>query len=222
MSDWGIGLPVAVCGLVFLWIGGSLVTGRYGVENAKYSVTRRIGSMEVRLYNEHIIASVGVKSSDIKSASNRGFRAVARYIFGGNVRREGISMTSPVQITKPINAEGAHEISFVLPSKYKDVDTLPLPTDPNVEIKKVSAGLQAVKRLGIPWHLGGWSKEEDFKRGFSELEAEAALAGLVFDPLTVKREVKAYDPPWTPFFLIRREVSLHPVEDSKCPPHVMR
>lgn len=112
-----IGIPVGVIGGgIVLWIVGSLLTGRHSVENWKTTSLRKLSNgAELRRVDGHIVAEVLIPRSeagDMRAASSKGFRKVARFIFGGNRGRAGgvtsadplagssekIAMTAPVLI----------------------------------------------------------------------------------------------------------------------------
>jgi hypothetical protein len=209
--EWGIGIPVAIGGLFLAWVGVGLATGRMGVENCKYTVARRLGpSLELRAYPAHLEASVRVAGADTRSASSRGFRHLASYIFGGNAAAQSIAMTAPVVLTRPREGAGQHTVSFVLPSSL-ELEALPRPSDPRVELARHEPSLRAVRRLGLSW--APRFDEARLARELLQLEADAAAAGLSWDPATVHRTVMAFDPPWTPFFIARTEVALYPVAE---------
>jgi hypothetical protein len=66
------------------------------VEQAKYEVLTSQGIIAVRLYPPMIVAEAEVHG-DRKTAINQGFRVVADYIFGNNMSKNSIDMTSPVR-----------------------------------------------------------------------------------------------------------------------------
>lgn len=193
-------------------MGVSMLTGRWGVENAHYSVIRTFPNhpnLELRRYDPHILAMTTVPEPEMQRASSRAFRHLAGYIFGGNRESTSIAMTAPVQLNPQ---SSVHTVSFVLPSKYKDLESLPAPSNPLVELQAVPQTLQVVRRLGVSWAR---FDNDEMKKSFSALERDAAASGLKWSDATVTRQVKAYDPPWVPFFMRRTEVSLFPVEEVK-------
>ena len=218
--EWGI--PVAIGGALLAWVGLGLATGRMGVENAQYTVLKRLGpALELRHYPAHLEASVRVPGADTRGASSRGFRHLASYIFGGNAAAQSIAMTTPVVLTRPAAAgdgaaDGAgqqqqqHTVSFVLPASL-ELAALPRPNDPRVELARHEPSLRAVRRLGLTW--APRFDEARLARELLQLEADAAAAGLSWDAATVRRAVLGYDPPWTPFFIARTEVALYPVAE---------
>ena len=210
---WAV--PIALGGALVLWTGLGLATGRLGVENAKYTLQRRLPSgLELRRYDPHLQASIAVREADARAASSRGFRFLAGYIFGGNAAQQSIAMTAPVVLSRPPpgEAQAATTMAFVLPSRLPSLAALPQPNDPRVQLTQHGAALHAVRRLS-PLTLEARFDEARIARELSALEADAAAAGLQWDAATVQRSVLAYDPPWTPWFVARTEVSLYPVRE---------
>jgi hypothetical protein len=222
MSTLAWSVPLALGGALVLWTCVGLATGRLGVENAKYTALRRPGlpsGLELRRYEAHLQASIAVREAEARAASSRGFRFLAGYIFGGNAAQESIAMTAPVVLSRPppasaSDAGGAQHttMAFVLPSRLPSLAALPQPNDPRVQLTQHGAALHAVRRLS-PLTLAARFDEARIARELAALEADAAAAGLQWDAATVQRSVLAYDPPWTPWFVARTEVSLHPVRE---------
>jgi hypothetical protein len=52
-------------------------------ESPKYRVVHRLSDVELREYEPYVVAETAV-DGDLESAGNRGFRILARYIFGDN------------------------------------------------------------------------------------------------------------------------------------------
>jgi len=69
------------------------------VETPSYKAEKREGSFEIRTYAAYILAQVDVES-DFDGALRNGFEILAYYIFGGNRKKESISMTAPVSEEK--------------------------------------------------------------------------------------------------------------------------
>ena len=80
---------------------------------------------------------------DMDSASNKGFRLIAGYIFGGNDRNQKIAMTTPVTMEMASSVT----MKFLIPSKYT-LDELPKPDSPNVKFKHESEKVVAAIRFG--------------------------------------------------------------------------
>ena len=196
----------AVVGLCVLWSIWGLVSSR--VPKTPYSVLESKNGYEVRLYPAHIVAQTTVKGS-YDMALNQGFRIVAGYIFGGNTKKESISMTSPVveksaqsesiAMTSPVVAtiEGeSHTIAFGMPQSYT-LETLPTPTDPRVTIATIPEKKMAVIRFS-------WMRTPERVQSHKQ----ALLDALAKDNVTVvgSPEYAGYNAPWTPPWMTRHEV----------------
>jgi hypothetical protein len=207
-------IPIAIGGGLLLWTACSLATGRFAVENARYNFLRSYPGFEVRSAPPHVVASLTYESADMKAASSGAFRPLAKFIFGGNRARAGpgsesIAMTSPVQIL-PSAGGGAHVVSFVLPAKYTAVEQVPLPLDARVRVELVPRGFTAVRPLRAT--LGERMSSARFRDESAALLRDVAAAGLRVGAEPPKQ--LSYDPPWTPFFLMRNEVSVG-LQDSE-------
>lgn len=178
------------------------------VEQAEYTVLEKRDGYEIREYPAHIVAQTTIKGN-YDAALNEGFSIVAGYIFGGNVKKQGIAMTAPVTseqgvpekiaMTAPVQAmeEGdARIISFVMPKSYT-MDTLPTPTDSRVKIVQVPPKKVAVIRFS-------WFRSSD---RIKEKEADL-LAALTRDEVQVIGGLTyaGYNAPWTPPWMTRNEV----------------
>jgi hypothetical protein len=194
--------------------GCSVVGIRSGTEEPHYTVIERLGSIEIRRYDERVAIQTTVGGSEI-DARSEGFRRLAGYIFGGNRARAKIAMTAPVAqasekiaMTAPVaqqsDGSGRWLIRFYAPTSYT-VATMPEPNNTQVSIVAVPAETVAVLR-------------------FTGL----ALAGSVTDHTTMllnglKTTVWKpdgapftwfYDPPWTLPFLRRNEVAVAVTRNS--------
>ncbi len=142
--------------VVFLWTLWSLFSSK--VEQAAYTTTRKADGYEIREYPAHIVAETTVNGS-YQQAMNQGFRIIAGYIFGSNIRQESVAMTAPVKaqrvssqaiaMTAPVKAVSQGEtsvISFVMPRAYT-LETLPTPIDDRVQIVSVPEKKFAVLRF---------------------------------------------------------------------------
>jgi len=178
------------------------------IEEPKFELLSREGDMEVRRYANTIVAEV-VVGGDLETASNRGFRLVAGYIFGGNravsqvsaaPSPEKIAMTAPV-VAVPEDRrslEGANRwrVQFVMPSKYT-MATLPQPNNPAVTLREIPGQRVAAVRFS------GFMSEAKVEAKAQELLAWLGKRGLktVGAPRLLR-----YDPPWTLPFMRRHEV----------------
>ena len=178
------------------------------VEKTEYSVLSSKKGYEIRLYPAHIVAQTVVKGP-YRQALNQGFRIVARYIFGGNVKKQSIAMTAPVieknstaesiAMTSPVTAtmEGeSHTIAFGMPRSYT-VETLPTPTDSRVQIVTIPEKKMAVIRFS-------WGRTN----ARVQQKKQELLNVLKNDGVSVIGEPQyaGYNAPWTPPWMTRNEV----------------
>ena len=196
--------------VIVLWS----VWGFFGsrVEQADYTVVKRMNGYEIREYPAHIVAQTTVRGSFGESMSN-GFRIVAGYIFGGNTKKESIAMTAPVvaqkgegsqasvriAMTAPViaAAEGDSQvISFGMPRSYT-LETLPKPNDPRVKIVMIPARKYAVMRFS--WYRS----DARIKRTQDKLLAALERDGIAAAGSTA---YAGYNAPWTPPWMTRNEV----------------
>lgn len=168
------------------------------VEQAKYTVIRTFGDIEIRDYDTLIVAETAV-TGERKEAIGQGFRIIADYIFGNNAQSNKVAMTAPVMQT---GSEGAWKIRFVMPASYSMV-ALPRPNNNKVTLREIPDSRFAVVRFS------GVAGESNLKKHIE------LLAHFINEQnLTVLSEpvFAFYNPPWTLPFLRRNEVM---VEISK-------
>jgi len=134
--------------ILIIWIVLSYAVVK-SIEKPYYDVLEVRNWYELREYKDYIVAEVEIQW-EREEAINKWFRILAWYIFWGNEKKESISMTSPVNdiekksvnisMTAPVNdiktKNNTHIVQFVLPSKYT-LETLPVPSDSRVQIRKV-------------------------------------------------------------------------------------
>lgn len=183
-------------------------------ETPKYSVTKKQGKIEIRQYPAYIQAEVIVEDKNYRSAIFKGFNLLAGYIFGNNISRQKIEMTSPVQasqseiiaMTTPVIVTGTSSftVAFIMPAEYT-LETLPQPKDNRVHFTQLpprsiasirfsgyfrQAAIKKNKQLLIDW----------LEQQRLETEGDFIIAG--------------YNPPWIPGFLARNEVLIQIKADS--------
>jgi hypothetical protein len=178
-------------------------------EEPKFRVTMEDGAFEVRDYPGLVAAEVDVGGSR-DEASNAGFRLLARYIFGGNTRKESIAMTAPVvqapasqnlAMTAPVTQtgqSGAWTVRFIMPAG-STLQALPTPNDPKVRLVDLAPQRFAVVRFS------GLASVKDVAERTEELRVFMTRKGLTASgPSALAR----YDPPWTLWFMRRNEVMI--------------
>jgi hypothetical protein len=178
-------------------------------EEAAHTVLFEQDNIQIRFYEKTLIAQT-VTSGDYKKSGNEGFKRLAGYIFGNNQPNQKIEMTTPVieeessekiAMTVPVYQERNDNLwtmTFVLPAKYT-LDTIPKPTDVNVEIKQLAEKKVATLRYS------GLIKADKLQEKTTELQDWLDKNNYVS---ISKPYSAAYDPPWTLPFLRRNEVHI--------------
>ncbi|XBQ15976.1 MAG: heme-binding protein [Oceanicaulis sp.] len=181
-------------------------------EEPAYTRVDAHGDVEIRDYPALILAEVEM-TGDRREATNRGFRPLAGYIFGGNAPREEIAMTAPVTSTRasgergeeiamtaPVTSapagEGRWTVAFIMPAEWS-MDTLPVPDDARVSLREIPARRVAVIRFN------GLMGERRIEDKLEELQAFLAEHG---HEARAAPTYAAYDPPWIPGPFRRNEI----------------
>ena len=100
------------------------------VEQPKYTVVESDGDLQIRDYEQMIVAEADVTGTR-ESAIREGFRTIVDYIFGNNLASQNIAMTAPV-----IQQRDGHlwHVRFVMPDGYT-METLPKPKNMAIKLK---------------------------------------------------------------------------------------
>lgn len=183
---------ILTLGLAFIVFQSFISRSSHKTEQQKYSVIERADGFEIRLYPQAILATVDMKENSYKTSANKGFRTLARYIFGGNTANKSIAMTAPVQMQF---SDSSSTMSFVMPSQYS-MDELPAPNNSSVMLRQSEEEYVAAIRYG------GYSSDRDISYYTEKLKSELE-----------KKNIKAigpfrylgYNPPYE-FFGRRNEI----------------
>jgi hypothetical protein len=175
------------------------------IEQPGFEVAEEIGDLEIRRYEQQIVARTLVGSS-FKEAGNEGFRRLAGYIFGNNDLDQKIAMTAPVRLTAAPQERAKEDeqfwVIFSMPSEY-EFDELPQPDDTRVQVETMPIRYMAV----LPYR-GNWSEKRYRKH-------EAKLLSLLEDVsswrITGEATWARYDPPFMPGFMRSNEVAIEVV-----------
>jgi hypothetical protein len=145
-------------------------------EQPRHTVVEKFESIEVRDYAPMLIAEVELEG-DREAAIGQGFRILAGYIFGGNVKQEKIAMTSPVTqqtsekiaMTAPVTQApseraGRWKVAFILPKQFT-LETIPKPNDSRIQFRIV----ESERRVAI--RFSGLSTNANLSQHKAELEA---------------------------------------------------
>ena len=238
LAAWLVPVLVVPAAGVGLWALLTRFTGRHSVENAPFVVLRRLsGRVELRKYPLLLLAATDVAGErDVGRAQSRGFRAVAGYIFGGNVAAgaapEAVAMTSPVltqpvpvAMTSPVLTQAQPQqpllaggpagdgvptirVAFVMPSKYRSLAALPKPTNPAVLLLEQPAHLELVEsRTGLYPDAAARDAAAARLADVARREGLTLTAGAA--PMTMN-----YDPPWAMPWMRLSEISLRIDDDG--------
>jgi len=175
-------------------------------ETPKYSVIKKQNEIEIRQYPAYVQAEVVIDEKLYQSAIQKGFGVLAGYIFGNNVSKQKIEMTSPVQasqsekiaMTTPVTVTGESNftVAFIMPSAYT-LETLPQPKDSRVHFKLIPARSLAAIRFS------GFFRQDTIQKNKQRLGRWLEEQGIETDGDFI---VAGYNPPWVPGFLARNEV----------------
>lgn len=183
-----------------------------GLETPKYTVVRTLDgaaflgrnqTIELRSYAPFTVIKKPMATATGGAlfggaAGGEGFNTLARYLFGGNVQKEAMAMTTPVEIST--GAAGA-SMAFVLPEKNADAPPTP-EAGSEVTVAAVPARLVAVKAFP------GIVTDEEVAR-----QKEALLDALAADGTVIAVDASAlsvlqYNGPQTLPWRRRNEVAL--------------
>tara|TARA_Y100001934_G_scaffold256232_1_gene324026 strand:+ start:1989 stop:2669 length:681 start_codon:yes stop_codon:yes gene_type:complete len=219
MNDMVIWIGVGSLVLGGAWFGVTEVT-QGNLEEPSFETLVQEKSFQLRRYEPVVLASTPMRN-DARSGMNGGFRALARYIFGGNKPAESLPMTAPVltqkgeslPMTVPVlsgaglaapsvtAAPEAMTMAFVMPDG-REVETLPRPLNPKVQLARVEWGLVASLRYG------GYAKPKRFQQETKRLQAWIKEQGWTQRGPAMNAQ---YNSPWA-FPLNRRNEVLIPVQ----------
>lgn len=176
-----------VVGLLAGAAASLLTMSAMAIEEPRHRVIETIGPIQIREYEPTIVAEVEVEGERY-AAINRGFRILARYIFGGNQGERKIAMTAPVTqaaepiregqkiaMTAPVTQTSAGgerwRVTFAMPSEFT-LETLPIPNDPQVRFRVLPPERRAVIVFD------GLSTDANLGRHGAELERFVRERGL--------------------------------------------
>jgi effector-binding domain-containing protein len=175
-------------------------------ETPKYSVTKKQNEIEIRQYSGYIQAEVAIDEKKYQSAIEKGFNVLAGYIFGNNISRQRIEMTTPVQasqsekiaMTTPVTVTGefGFTVAFIMPSEYT-LETLPQPKDNRIHFRLIPARQMAAIRFS------GYFQQDRIQENKQRLSHWLEGQGMETEGDFI---VAGYNPPWVPGFMARNEV----------------
>ncbi|APA82070.1 SOUL family heme-binding protein [Francisella tularensis] len=187
------------------------IVGINNTPQAKYTNIKKDDNFSIRIYAPLTEAQVTVQDSDYKSAVNKGFGYLFRYITGANIAKQDIQMTAPVkieqssqkiQMTAPVMIKGDTNdewtIAFVLPAQYT-LENAPKPTNDKVKLVEKPETKMAVITFS------GFLDKDTIDSNTTKLKAwiKANNYQIIGQP-----EAAGYNPPWTIPFLRTNEVMI--------------
>jgi hypothetical protein len=210
-----------LCRFLWFFIPASLALA---VEEPQYTVLVQQDGFELRQYAPMIVAETWV-NGDMDTASNKGFRIIADYIFGNNkapqsTQSNKIAMTAPVTVVPdllPLKLDTSASISlqpdsgtsawadhqrwlvqFVMPREYT-LGTLPTPNNDAVKLREVTGQTVAVKKYS------GFNTDSRIQTETQALKDWAQSRQLL---TAGPAQLARYDPPWTLPMFRRNEIHL--------------
>lgn len=175
-------------------------------ETPKYSVIKKQKEIELRQYGGYIQAEVTIIEKNYKSAIEKGFTVLAGFIFGNNISRQKIEMTTPVKVSQSqkiamttpvtVTGNGQFTVAFIMPAEYT-LETLPLPKDGNIHFTLVPAHQMAAIRFS------GYFQQNTINKNKERISLWLKEEGLETENDFI---VAGYNPPWVPGFIARNEI----------------
>lgn len=187
----------------------------FDLEEPKFSVEKKDGKFELRLYQKMIVAEISVEG-DVTDAGDIGTQILKDYIFREGLNKpedssknESISMTlpvtmekidTPIAMTLPVTMEqsssSTYRMHFVMPAQYS-LETLPVPNDKRISLREIDEQRVAAIRFSK------FSTETNISEQTKLLKDWMKVNGLM--------EIGApqfarYDPPFIPPLLRRSEI----------------
>jgi len=183
------------------------------LETPTYTVESEELGYEIRVYDAFRLVEIDLKMDDcdplaskeeisnVRNAS-KGFRALAKYIFGSNGGTVKMSMTTPVFVTKDYSfEESADVMSFVLPSAVTEHP--PVPSNPAIRFTSIISGVRVAAV-----RFSGLATEGEIRRQREQL-LEALIRDGYDDSLRYgKIWVMQYDGPYVAPWMRRNEVCI--------------
>ncbi len=159
-------------------------------EESPFNIVHQTDVYEIRHYVDRLAVQATYTSQ------NSSFRNLFNYISGANTNSEKIKMTTPVTQSEE---NSKMVMQFYLPSKFTN-KTVPVPTDPKVELITIKEGYYAVIKYS------GRLTDKNFKKHKKILKEN-----LIEDKIKIiGSAIKAtYNGPFTLPILRRNEVMFH-------------
>ena len=175
-----ISFVICIIVLILSQVYSTMSTTR--TEQHKYQVLKSYSNVEIRKYEPAIFSSVMLGKNSYREISGKGFGILAGYIFGGNEKKENISMTSPVTM----ELGDSTKMKFMVPKGYT-MNSLPEPNDKRIifeqQNEKIIAAIQ----------FDGWADNDKIEYYTEQLKSSLAKEHISH---TNKFSYLGYNPPY--------------------------
>ncbi len=171
-----------ICIIVLILAQVYITMSTTRTEQHKYQVLKSFSNVEIRKYEPAIFSSVMLGKNSYREISGKGFGILAGYIFGGNEKKENISMTSPVTM----ELGDSTKMKFMVPKGYT-MNSLPEPNDKRIifeeQNEKIIAAIQ----------FDGWADNDKIEYYTEQLKSSLAKEHISH---TNKFSYLGYNPPY--------------------------
>lgn len=175
-----ISFIICIIVLIIAQVYSTMSTTR--TEQHKYQILKSYSNFEIRKYEPAIFSSVMLGKNSYREISSKGFGILAGYIFGGNNKKENISMTSPVTM----ELGDSTKMKFMVPKGYT-MNSLPEPNDKRIifeqQNEKIIAAIQ----------FDGWADNDKIEYYTEQLKSSLAKENISH---TNKFSFLGYNPPY--------------------------
>jgi hypothetical protein len=175
-------ISFVICIIVLILAQVYSIMSTTRTEQHKYQVLKSYGNVEIRKYEPAIFSSVMLGKNSYREISGKGFGILAGYIFGGNEKKENISMTSPVTM----ELGDSTKMKFMVPKGYS-INSLPEPNDKRIifeqQNEKIIAAIQ----------FDGWADNDKIEYYTEQLKSSLAIEHISH---TNKFSYLGYNPPY--------------------------
>ena len=185
-------LLIYIMKIITIMLFTSLLFSEEKYKEPTYKLIEQKGNIEIREYNQYVIAKTSTKISDNKEDNNM-FRTLAGYIFGNNNANKSIPMTAPVTMYDSNNTQTM--IFYMLDAKT--TYDLPIPDNKDIKLENFNLGKCAV--IKFSWFTSDF-KINKYKEKLKNYLSDNNLIAL--SPYMLNR----YDPPWRMPFMRRNEI----------------
>lgn len=175
-------ISFVICIIVLILAQVYITMSTTRTEQHKYQVLKSFSNVEIRKYEPAIFSSVMLGKNSYREISGKGFGILAGYIFGGNEKKENISMTSPVTM----ELGDSTKMKFMVPKGYT-MNSLPEPNDKRIifeeQNEKIIAAIQ----------FDGWADNDKIEYYTEQLKSSLAKEHISH---TNKFSYLGYNPPY--------------------------